>query len=175
MTHSQSGVAPCRAARCGTPRFVTPPSPSPFLLPRCHLQRCCGESLQSTGHCWGCTARSRAPGQGWWHRGWQLGSEELLTQTFPSQVHGPKVAVGLMCASGWISHRGYWGLFFSTNYLLILKRHLERDQASRGTEIMKALGKQEPGPQPSCGTMAMPQQGVLVGIGVLQFQPVPHW
>lgn len=57
---------------------------------------------------------------------------------------------------------------FITSALIIylsFKRHLERDHASSGTETMKALGKQEPVPQPGCGTVAMPQQGVLVGMG----------
>lgn len=111
----------------------------------------------------------------WWHRGWQLGSEELLTQTFPSHVHGPKVGVGPVCASGWTSHHGYWGLFTSINYFFILKRHLERDRASRGTDTIKALRKQDPVSQPGCGTVAMPQQGMLMGGGVLQSQPVPRW
>lgn len=56
----------------------------------------------------------------------------------------------------------------------MLKRHLERDQASSGTETMKVLGKQEPGPSARLWDCGHPQQGVLVGMGVLEFQPVPH-
>lgn len=160
MTHSQTRVAPCRAARCGTPWCVTPScrsSSSPSFTSKSAVGSPCGAQGQSTGHCWSCTAGTEPC------RVSQLGCEELLTQTFPSQLLSS--GVGLMGASGWISHHGYWGLFFTINYLFILKRRLERDQASSGTETMEALGKQEPVSQPGCGTVAVPQQGMLVGLG----------
>lgn len=169
-------MAPCGAARCGTPWCVTPPlscssDPSFSLCATSNTALggpCRDRALlelhgqeQSPAGCHGLRAAETC----WWHRGWQLGSEELLTQTFPSQVHGPKAGVGPVCASGWTSHHGYWDLFTSINYFFILKRHLERDRASRGTDTIKALRKQNPVSQPGCGTVAMPQQGMLVGVG----------